>query len=101
MIFNYDYRRELDWDEVLAKMTCATISYNTLNVYNPETHELVEKKDAKIKRLKDKIVATEHAIESVKKTIKCHEDWIETNLSLIEKGKEDIKKLNKELKELE
>lgn len=70
-----------------------TVSH-TYEVYNPETHELVEKKDAKIKRLKDEIAKEKQRVQTCKTVIDAY-------ASNIKEAEDNINKLNKELSELE
>lgn len=72
-----------DWD-----------TFKPFETYNPETHELVEKKDAKIKRLKNENELKLSEIENLEQTI-------ERLSARIKEKKEVIDKNNKELEELE
>lgn len=71
-----------------------TIKFTDWKVFNPETHELVEKKDAKIKRLKDEIAKEKQRVQTCKTVIDAY-------ASNIKEAEDNIKKLNKELSELE
>lgn len=68
--------------------------YPWVETYNPETHELVEKKDAKIKRLKDEIQQEEKKLTTCKNVLEAYSN----NLK---EAEDNIKKLNDELSELE
>lgn len=83
-----DFYKEAYLKEYLEK-------YKDMKVYyNPETHELVEKKDAKIKRLKDEITKEKQRVQTCKTVIDAY-------ASNIKEAEDNIKKLNKELSELE
>lgn len=72
-----------------------------VETYNPETHELVEKKEAKINRIKASIEASERQKQNNEALIQqCYRKLVEykENISTCE---QDIEKLTKELKELE
>lgn len=71
-----------------------TYYFTSYKTYNPETHELVEKKDAKIKRLKDEINKEEQRVQTCKTVIDAY-------ASNIKEAEDNIKKLKQELKELE
>ena len=75
--------------------------YKVFNFYDPDTHELVEKKDAKINKLKKKIQDTFNMIEFTKSDINTYERIIKEKRDIIERYVEVIKKLDLELKELE
>ena len=89
--------------EVLSQMRKADVyfahpnwhtSSHTYKMFNSETHELVEKKDAKIKRLKDEINKEEQRVQTCKTVIDAY-------ASNIKEAEDNIKKLKQELKELE
>lgn len=65
-----------------------------LHTYNPETHELIEKKDAKVERIKKNI-------EELLVELGAKSKEVDEEISKMEKMKETIEGLNKELKELE
>lgn len=65
-------------------------SLEKLNTYNPETHELVEKKDAKLNRLRKEVEQLQNLFEFEYKVLNERID------SLAER-KEELDKLKKEL----
>ena len=82
------------WGNPFGSTTKITWSDYGFNFYNPETHELVEKKDAKIKRLKDELSSNEDTINAIDEQV----------LSFSKKKSELITKNNEikeELKSLE
>ena len=66
----------------------------TLLGYNPETHELVEKKDAKITRLKKEI-------EELQRLLDFESKIIDERISSLAERKLELDKLKDELKEAE
>lgn len=61
-----------------------------LSLYNPETHELVEKKDAKINRLKSEVAELQRLFDFESKVI-------DERISNLADRKEELDKLKKEL----
>lgn len=61
-----------------------------LSLYNPETHELVEKKDAKINRLKSEVAELQRLFDFESKVI-------DERISSLADRKEELDKLKKEL----
>lgn len=62
----------------------------TLLGYNPETHELVEKKDAKINRLKNEVAELQRLFDFEYKVL-------DERISSLADRKEELDKLKKEL----
>ena len=54
------------WDRN-GNMLKSYFNYNYLSTYNPETHELVEKKESKIKRLTQEIQDAKELLEAKSK----------------------------------
>ena len=65
-------------------------SLEKLNTYNPETHELVEKKDAKINRLRSEVAELQRLFDFESKVI-------DERISSLADRKEELDKLKKEL----
>lgn len=63
-------------------------------IYNPKTHELVEKPEAKAKRLKQQIKDNEDYLDRV-------EVWINHLLETVTKTKEEIEKDKEDLSKIE
>jgi peptidoglycan hydrolase CwlO-like protein len=61
-----------------------------LSLYNPETHELVEKKDAKINRLKSEVAELQRLFDFENKVI-------DERISSLADRKKELDKLKKEL----
>ena len=61
-----------------------------LSLYNPETHELIEKKDAKINRLRSEVTELQRLFDSESKII-------DKRISSLAERKEELDKLKKEL----
>ena len=61
-----------------------------LSLYNPETHELVEKKDAKINRLKKEVIELQRLFDFESKVI-------DERITSLADRKEELDKLKKEL----
>lgn len=61
-----------------------------LSLYNPETHELVEKKDAKINRLKSEVAELQRLFDFENKVI-------DERISSLADRKEELDNLKKEL----
>jgi peptidoglycan hydrolase CwlO-like protein len=61
-----------------------------LSLYNPETHELVEKKDAKINRLKKEV-------EELQRLFDFENKVIDERISSLADRKKELDKLKKEL----
>ena len=61
-----------------------------LSLYNPETHELVEKKDAKINRLRSEVAELQRLFDFENKVI-------DERISSLADRKEELDKLKKEL----
>lgn len=81
-----------NWD--IDKLFKNFYYFTDWNTYNPETHELVEKKEAKIKRLKEELSSNEETIKVIDEQV----------LSFSKKKSELIVKNNQiseELKSLE
>ena len=65
-----------------------------VSVYNPETHELVEKKEAKIKRLTQEIQDAKELLEAKSK-------FFDNEILKMKQLSIEIEELEKELKEAE
>ena len=65
-----------------------------LPIYNPETHELVEKKDAKVKRLTQEIQDAKELLEAKSK-------FFDDEILKMKQLSVEIEELEKELKEAE
>ena len=63
---------------------------DTYNLYNPETHELVEKKDAKINRLKKEV-------EELQRLLDFESKVIDERISSLANRKLELDKLKDEL----
>jgi peptidoglycan hydrolase CwlO-like protein len=61
-----------------------------LSLYNPETHELVEKKDAKINRLRSEVAELQRLFDFENKVI-------DERISSLADRKKELDKLKKEL----
>lgn len=61
-----------------------------LSLYNPETHELVEKKDAKINRLRSEVAELQRLFDFESKVI-------DERISSLADRKKELDKLKKEL----
>ena len=69
-------------------------SLEKLNTYNPETHELVEKKDAKINRLKKEV-------EELQRLLDFESKVIDERISSLAERKLELDKLKDELSKAE
>lgn len=87
----YIFKNELVWGDTFFDF----IDYNKVSrrLYNPDTHELVEKKDSKIKRLTTQVKLNE---ERLKANIDSISNLKKINLKLEKK----IDELNEELLDL-
>lgn len=75
----------VDWDNL--------VSMYTLHSYNPDTHELVEKKEAKIARL-------ENELKTNKVRVDANKHVLESTAILLKELEKESKKIEKELKEM-
>lgn len=98
------------WDDVfptiyypkpIKNYTYKVYDFSSREWYNPETHELVEKKDAKIKRIKTSIEASKRQKDNNIALVNQSFDKIKEFRGNIRTCEEDIAKLEQELKELE
>ena len=84
---NYVY---VDWDG-------NELTYKSLPIYDPETHILVEKKEAKMARLESELKLTESRIEAQNKAL----ESIAILLLELKKIKDDLSDELEELKDAE
>lgn len=76
------------FNDSIYTIFCGLKYYTGYEQYNPETHELVEKKDSKIKRLKDELSSNEETIK-----------LIDEQILSFSKQKSDLIAKNNEIKE--
>lgn len=81
------------WDRN-GNMLKSYFNYNYLSTYNPETHELVEKKESKIKRLTQEIQDAKELLEAKSK-------FFDDEILKMKQLSIKIEELEKELKEAE
>lgn len=77
------------WDDVLEN--------HNLQIYNPETHDLVEKKEAKIKRLEDELQVELTKAGECTKVIKEFTAQVKEVRSNIEKLSSELEELKSDL----
>jgi peptidoglycan hydrolase CwlO-like protein len=78
-----------------------TYYFTNWQTYNPETHELVEKKEAKIKRLKESLETSKRQKDNNKALIEQSYAKIVECQNNIKVCEDDISNLTQELRELE
>jgi hypothetical protein len=76
-------------------------NYFDINVYDPEKYDLVEKKDYKIKKLKEDIETTKKFIGDTNASYNYYADKITEYLTKKDKLTKELKQLEQELQELE
>lgn len=90
-----------DWLDEFEKASEPNKSYKNYQLVDTDGYDIVEKKDAKIKKLKESIEASKRQKDNNRTLINMKNEKIKEFNDNIKKCDEDIEKLEQELKQLE
>ena len=94
-MYFFQTKKGIDWMNEIFKNDWHTWK-STGDFYNPSTHELIEKKEAKINRLKYEIQNAKSHEQTVKLIIYRYGDDLKETVKLIEKKQNELKQLENE-----